>query len=340
MKDENLLSSMEDRNEWWRHVFQRVCAPDEVSLKPIKIPAAVLGRILTDADRAVVLKERLDKLRTKTEFDAAVKEANEMFPHRAPVGTGAVSKKDPLCPECHSPVGIHKMDCSHRSGKGLTLSMKEEKAPKPPKKEASIQTISKELMELSQKIRKEYVPCGAEQMATITGEEMLDIALAIKAYAEGLEEQLATNAPPVVYVEEDGDGNVVGVYTTSYANFEYPEGGTQTPYHVKGAPMPKRAYVGECECCGDESALLRGLCHPCTRTYFDDAERELKRIRDEHGGRVWRVVWLKPGTVTTAYKLFWDRESASKFAKELEDKKITVGMEPVEVGKEIDGISR
>ena len=36
----------------------------------------------------------------------------------------------------------------------------------------------------------------------------------------------------------------------------------------------ERGKRGECECCGETKPLLRGLCHSCTRTYFEDAERD------------------------------------------------------------------
>ena len=428
--DEKLLSTMKDRNEWWNHVFSRVAGKAEDCDLAVAIPPMVLGRILTDADRAVALKERLDRVRLEHMKAVGIPlapEEKESLSHRSPVGTGITVKmeqreaKCPLCdstiikyidenlpedrrrlwrcnhcswsghicpvcerqprclvsqpyecacggwdsleewiegtsskcttegidkvlgpeqecPECHMDKGGHKMGCSRRDGKGLTLSMKDvpdeakkkakkKKAPKPP----SIQKISNELFELAAHIRKEHVPSGAEQMTTLTGEQMLDIALRVKALAhqlEGIEHPL-----PVVYVEEDAEGEVVGVYSSGYAEFEYPEGGTQTPYEVKGVGKIPGQSIGECECCGDTRRLVRGLCHTCTLVYFEDAERELKNLRDKIGGRVWRVVWLNPGTVSTTTRYFWDQEDANKFAKKLEDKKITVGVESVTVQK-------
>jgi len=403
--DEKLLSTMKDRNEWWNHVFSRVAGSAEISFKPIEIPAPVLGRILTDADRAVVLQERLEAARFGTATSTTMKRMEKRCPHcqRSIVKYGEldlpenrrrfwhcsecdwsgyicpVCDREPKCymqpyeckcggwdsleewiegtsskctaedidrvlgpeqecPECHMDKGRHKMGCSRRDGKGLTLSMKDvpdeakkkvkkKKAPKPP----SIQKISNELFELAAHIRKEHVPSGAEQMATLTGEQMLDIAMRVKGLAHQLEH--IERPPPVVYVEEDKDGNVLGVYASGYAEFEYPEDGTQTPYEVRGVGKIPGQSIGKCEFCGDTRRLVRGLCHPCTRTYFEDAERDLKNLREKTGGRVWRVVWLNPGTVSTTTRYFWDREDAKKFAKKLEDKKITVGVESVTVQK-------
>lgn len=44
------------------------------------------------------------------------------------------------------------------------------------------------------------------------------------------------------------------------------------------------ATVGDCECCGEDKPLVRGLCHSCTRTYFEDSERELAEEKRLHQG--------------------------------------------------------
>jgi hypothetical protein len=389
-RDEELLSSMEERNEWWNRVFSRVAGKAEHCDLAVAIPPMVLGRILTDADRAVALKERLDRVRLehmKAVVIPLTSDEKEALTHRSPVGTGITVKmeqrevKCPLCdaliikdgegdifedsrrfwrcnactwsgyicpvcerqPQClvHQPYecACGGWDCLADWIRGTTTKTKKKKGKKLPKP-TSVSKVSNELFELAAHIRSKHVPSGAEQMATLTGEEMLDIALRVKELGGKLERikndpssQSPERLPPVVYVEQDGYNNVVGVYANEYAKFEYPENGTQTAYEVVGAGKIPGQSIGECECCGDTRRLVRGLCHPCTRTYFEDAERDLKELREKTGGRVWRVVWLNPGTVSTTTRYFWDREDASKFAKKLEDKKITVGVESVTVQK-------
>jgi len=53
-----------------------------------------------------------------------------------------------------------------------------------------------------------------------------------------------------------------------------------------------------CECCDDQKPLVRGLCHSCTRSYFEDAERDLKEAQNDTQERLARL--MEQATALTA----------------------------------------
>lgn len=313
MKDENLLSSMEDRNTLWTTVFQRTLATNEWCEDPIEVSPDALGRILADANLAAVLKERLDKLRHKAEtinagilvptkkllmdqirdqfatggahLGAARSWIQHTFNNGSQVTWGSLDELG------HSGLSVKRLEQLAEEIKDAVLqdiestvnrATQDKPAPKH-KPSETVAHVSKKLLDLSQKIRKEHVPSGGEQMANITGEDMLDIALQVKALGERMEDMV----PYSVYVEQDEDGDVVGVYADAFAEFEYPENGTQTPYPVKGAPKP-------------------------------DAKA------------VWRVVWLDLQTLRVEHQFFWNEVDAEEYKSHFKNQQV-VGIECVEV---------